>query len=79
MLLKDRTAVITGGAQGIGLAIASAFVAEAHGWCWGTSTWTPPGRRSGGGDGRADDVNQFVARGAGCVRRSPAVLVDRPC
>ena len=28
MLLKDRTAVITGGAQGIGLAIASAFVAE---------------------------------------------------
>jgi len=28
MLLKDRTAVITGGAQGIGLAIATTFVAQ---------------------------------------------------
>lgn len=34
---------------------------------------------SSGGHSHADDVYQFVARWAGCVRRSPAGLVDRPC
>ncbi len=41
-LLTDQTAVVTGGAQGLGYAIAERFIAEGARWCSVTSTSTRP-------------------------------------
>ncbi len=45
-LLAGQTAVITGGAQGLGFAIAEQFIAEAPASYSVTSISTPPRRRS---------------------------------
>ena len=48
--LTDRTAFVTGAAQGLGQAIARCLAEGAHGWCWPISTpvtfKVPPRRRA---------------------------------